>query len=96
MLHIASRRYTPRKQPVVTVKVYSNAESVELWLNGVSCGKGTSTDRTFVWPDVVLTPGENVVEARAGFGTKGEDAREDRCVWVYTPEPAIPEGNFSQ
>jgi beta-galactosidase len=87
VLHITSRRFTPRTQPVATVKVYSNAASVELVLNGVSCGRKTTTDRIFLWPDVALTPGENLVEARASFGVKGEDVRADRCVWVHTPEP---------
>jgi beta-galactosidase len=87
VLHIASRRFTPRKQPVTTVKVYSNAESVELWLNGVSCGRRSGTDRMFLWPDLVLAPGENVVEARAAFGADRESAHVDRCTWIYNPEP---------
>lgn len=87
MVHITSRRFTPRTQPLASVKVYSNARSVELWLNGVSCGTVTGTDRIFTWSDLSLNPGENVIQARAAFGAGSRDTREDRCVWVYSPEP---------
>lgn len=91
VLHIASRRFTPRTQAATTVKVYSNAPRVELWLNGVSCGAVTGTDRAFVWSDLALKPGENVIEARAAFGADGQNEHRDRCVWIYAPAPTHPQ-----
>jgi beta-galactosidase len=82
VLYIASRRFTARTQPVTTVKVYSNADTVDLRVNGVSRGPRTSANRIFLWPDVELAAGENRIEVRAR-----RDGREleDHCQWTYTP-----------
>jgi beta-galactosidase len=39
VVYITSRRYTNRTSPITSIKVYSNADSVELKLNGVSLGR---------------------------------------------------------
>jgi beta-galactosidase len=80
VLHITSRRFTPRTQPVTTVKVYSNAEAVELVINGVSHGTRRSTNRIFLWPGVTLAAGENRIEATA---RRDGQLLTDRCAWVY-------------
>jgi len=50
-----------------TVYVVANTESVELWLNGRSLGKGRVSDRyLFTFPDVAWEPGE--LEAVASTG----------------------------
>ena len=46
------------------MRVYSNAESVALTLNGAPLGDGTRDGRVFSWP-VRLRPGSNVLTARA-------------------------------
>lgn len=87
VLHIASRRFTPRTEAVTTVKVYSNAAKVELWLNGASLGVRESeaiagrASRVFRWTDVTLAAGENQVVARA---LRDGAPLEDACVWVVT------------
>jgi beta-galactosidase len=87
VLHITSRRFTPRTRPVTTVKIYSNAEAVELAINGVSHGTRRSTNRIFLWPGVTLAPGENKVEATA---RRGGQLLTDRCVWVCTAPATAP------
>ena len=82
MLHITNRRFTPRTEPTTTIKIYSNAENVELRLNGNSLGSVRSSDHIFMWPNVRLQPGENRVTARAEFN--GIEL-SDECTWTYTP-----------
>jgi beta-galactosidase len=84
VLHITSRRFTPRTEKTTTVKIYSNAPSVELRVNGVSLGARSSTDHIFLWPEVVLRDGANLVEASA---TRGAEHLSDRCEWVLKAQP---------
>ena len=82
VLHITSRRFIERKQPVTPVKIYSNAETVELRINGASLGTKTSSNHIFLWPEVSLARGANVIEARA---TRGGQELVDRCGWNFEP-----------
>ncbi|HUE37654.1 MAG TPA: DUF4982 domain-containing protein, partial [Candidatus Acidoferrum sp.] len=79
VLYIASRRFTERANAVTNVKIYSNANKVELFVNGTSLGiNGGSTNCVFVWNDVTLKPGENKIEARAN---RNGQILSDNCVW---------------
>lgn len=79
VLYINSRRYTDRTNALTSVKIYSNAQHVELTLNGKSLGKSNPpTNCVFTWNDVVLAPGENQAEATARY--RGQDLH-DECVW---------------
>jgi beta-galactosidase len=82
VLYITSRRFIERAEPTTPVKVYSNAEAVELFINGISQGKLTGDGHVFHWASVTLKRGENVIEARA---TRAGRKLEDRCVWNYSP-----------
>lgn len=75
MVYITSRRYTPRTSATVTIKVYSNAPSVELSVNGASVGSQSSDDRIFIFQNVALSAGNNQIEASAGGVT-------DSVTWV--------------
>jgi beta-galactosidase len=78
-LYITSRRFVERTNAVTDVKIYSNAREVELSLNGTPLGKNSDgTNCVFVWPNVALKPGENIIEA--GAETGGTNLA-DRCVW---------------
>jgi hypothetical protein len=62
------------------VKIYSNAKTAELFVNGVSNGKcANDGNAVFVWKNVTLAPGENQIEARAR--RKGQSL-SDTCVWA--------------
>jgi beta-galactosidase len=79
VVYITSRRYTNRTSPITSIKVYSNADSVELKLNGVSLGCQTGSDRMFLWRSVALTSGNNTVEA---IGTRNGIAVSDSVTWT--------------
>jgi beta-galactosidase len=81
VLHVTSCRFTQRTQAATEVKVYSNAPSVSLEINGVPLGERTDpgASRIFRWEGVTLSPGENRVSAKAHFGAS---LAEDSCVWT--------------
>lgn len=84
MVHITEKRFTKRPSPVPQVKVYSNAESTELFVNGVSVGTTKAEKEfltVFVWKNVELNTGEeNVVTVRAYFADG--NCLEDNVVWI--------------
>ena len=85
MLHITSRRYTQRDEPLTEVKVYSNAASVELRVNGVLIGNNsTKSYNVFKFPGVTLRPGANNVEVKA---VRNGQTLTDKVTWTYTPPP---------
>ncbi|MGI4877378.1 MAG: glycoside hydrolase family 2 TIM barrel-domain containing protein, partial [Janthinobacterium lividum] len=67
-LHITSSRYVDRAYPVTAVRVYSNADTVALTVNGVAIGSQPCPDRICVWPAVALKPGPNAVKVSARIG----------------------------
>ena len=79
MVHIASHAATPRQQAITEVKVYSNCAEVELLVNGKSVGRAKPDGiKVCRWPDIVLQPGRNTIEAHAE--SDGQKLR-DTCEW---------------
>jgi beta-galactosidase len=78
MIHITSKRFTTRDTSVINIKVYSNSEEVELFVNGNSAGKKKSGDHRFIWNDVKLHSGSNNVKAETSFNGK---ILFDECWW---------------
>jgi beta-galactosidase len=71
--HITEKRYVDRAYRVVDVKVYSNADSVRLDLNGQAVATMSAAAcplRTCVFKDVVLQPGQNTVVAHGQHGKR--------------------------
>jgi beta-galactosidase len=79
MVHIASRRHTPRPAGPATVKVYTNAERATLELNGRPIGSARAANRIVLWPDVPLEPGRNTLVVRTDAGAT------DAVVWEGRP-----------
>jgi beta-galactosidase len=80
VLYIASRRFTERTNAVTDVKIYSNADKVELLLNGKSQGwRSDGTNGVFLWKDARLKSGDTRVEARA---ERQGQKLTDSCVWA--------------
>jgi beta-galactosidase len=79
MVYITSRRFTPQQTCPQYVKVYSNCDTVELFVNGVSHGTRTGADRIFQWiGGVALRAGSNTIRA---VGTSNTGQCEDTCTW---------------
>lgn len=63
-VYICGRRYAKRHQEGITVKVYSNCPLVTLSVNGTKVASKEGS-RIFIFEDVVLRKGENVLHASA-------------------------------
>ena len=64
--YIAGRRYTDRAYPITDVKIYSNADSIELSVNGRAVGTLRQDQcqlKTCVFRQVELSPGTNKLVA---------------------------------
>ena len=87
-VYITSRRFTPRVANPTYVKVYSNCDNVELFINGVSKGVLTSTDHIYQWTSgLTLTGGANEIKA---IGRIGTNQYIDVCNWdLGTPPPPV-------
>jgi beta-galactosidase len=78
-VYITSRRFTPRTTATVTVKVYSNMDSVRLQVNGTSYAPTAGADHIFQWTNVALGAGANTVTAT---GTSGTASQTDTVNWT--------------
>ncbi len=79
--YLVGRRYTKRAYPVAEVKVYTNADSVQLSVNGEAVGTLSQRQcllRACVFRDVGLTPGVNKITA---VGDHGGRAVSDTVEW---------------
>jgi len=68
-VYITSRRFTALPRTSQSIRVYSNAATVDVKLNGTSLGARTASDHIFLWDHVIWAPGANLVEASAASGT---------------------------
>lgn len=81
MVHITSKRFCERSVAKAELKIYSNCDQVEAWLNGVSLGKTNSADCRFIWPTIELIPGPN--RLRAVSYRAGKPVASDSGAWTY-------------
>ncbi|NRF71672.1 glycoside hydrolase family 2 protein [Aquincola sp. S2] len=79
MVHIASRRFSPRPAGAVTLKAYSNARRLTLEVSGRAVGTAAVVNRIATWPGVVLAPGRQQIAVR------GDHGAGDRVEWEVTP-----------
>ena len=74
VVHLTSKRHAVRQEAATEVKVYSNCERVELFLNGTSQAESAGKERIFRW-NIELSPGANNLEA---VGHCGENKITDK------------------
>lgn len=67
-VHITSKRFVDRVDNEITVKVYSNTDSVTLYANGKEVGTVQTDDRIFIFDHVELEEGLNEIKAIANDG----------------------------
>jgi beta-galactosidase len=82
--YIVARRYTDRAYSTTDVKVYSNAETVQLEVNGALVATLTAAQcpfKTCVFERVALRTGKNVIAAR---GTRGNVKSADEVLWTLS------------
>src|SRR5690606_16744201 len=80
VLYIAERRNSQRTIATTKIKVYTNAKTVELWLNGVKQSKGTKNSINIAeWNNIQLMQGKNIIVVKAKVGNK---TIEDSCEWI--------------
>jgi beta-galactosidase len=77
-VHITGSRYVDRNYASTPVRVYSNAPSVRIALNGNDLGTVTCRDAICVLPVARLKPGSNTITASADFAGK---AVSDSVIW---------------
>lgn len=83
-VHIVGRRYVDRAYPVTDVRVYSNAGSTELVVNGTSLGaREDCPQKICVWKDVRLTVGQNQVVANGRFA---QGQTQDKLTWSLSAQ----------
>jgi beta-galactosidase len=94
--YITGRRYTNRAYATVDVKVYSNADSVQLSLNGTTIGTLTQdqcTMKVCVFRNVKLSPGANKLTAT---GNHGGRTVNDLVDWsLNTQDVRIAAGQYT-
>jgi beta-galactosidase len=94
--YIVGRRYSDRAYAVVDVKVYSNADSVDLAVNGMPFATRTADrceQKTCIFEDVPLALGANTVTAT---GNHAGAAITDSVEWsLATSDPSIAAGRLT-
>ncbi len=80
MLHLVSKRMTPRREALTEVKAYTNCTSAELRVNGLALGtREPDTLRIVRWENIRLNPGKNHIEIRS---LSPEGGLTDGCDWM--------------
>ena len=91
VLHIASRDWSTRtgaEGAKQSIKVYTNVDEVEMWVNGQSVGKKTAKNCHVIF-DVTLPEGASALQA-AGY--KGGKKIEDMMMITYRHLPNLAKG----
>ncbi|MBT3384515.1 MAG: glycoside hydrolase family 2 protein [Prolixibacteraceae bacterium] len=86
VIRICNSRFAIREKDKIKVKIYSNLENVELFVNGKSAGTQTGENATLVWENISLLKGNNRVKA---VGQKNEKTYSHSVVWMYEKSAAI-------
>ncbi len=80
VLHITAKRFLDRATETTTVKIYSNLDSVTLFVNDIEIETLKSDNKVFEFTDVKLSNGENKIKVISG-------EHEDHSVINKVDEP---------
>ncbi len=81
--YITSRRFKERESSKTYVKVYSNCDEVELFINDKSLGMMESKGNgVFLTENAELGTGDNVIKAVGHYKDDAEKEYTDTCIWT--------------
>jgi beta-galactosidase len=80
--YITSRRFTEHTNKKTDIKIYSNCKKLRLFINGADKGEKSGKDGIFIWKNVQLDEGSNLVYTK---GTGSEEGISDQCLWELKP-----------
>ncbi|NOU69703.1 DUF4982 domain-containing protein [Paenibacillus sp. LMG 31461] len=91
-VHIASKRYIDRADDAINVKVYTNCDTVTLYVNGTELASQSSENRIFLFNNIALLAGHNEITVIAHQdGQTFEDTAFFNKVAVANPSYEAPE-----
>lgn len=67
-VHICSKRFVERVGETTNIKVYSNCDEITLWVNGEKLGTKKSHKKIFMFENVAINMGENLIVAESSCG----------------------------
>ena len=86
MVYITSRRDAVRTIEDTPIKIYSNCDDVELFVNGKKCASSMERQGNIcIWNAIRLAEGENLIEAK-GLDENGAVQCYDQCKWFFYKE----------
>ena len=86
MVYITSRRDAVRTIEDTPIKIYSNCDDVELFVNGKKCASSMERQGNIcIWNAIRLAEGENLIEAK-GLDENGAVQCHDQCKWFFYKE----------
>ena len=95
MVWLTEKRFAERSSVVPQVKAYSSAESVELFVNGVSQGLGAKNGTVFTWENIQIKE-DSASEIKVVATLADSSTLEDEAVWTgYYVEPEVPQVNIA-
>ncbi len=87
VVYISSRRDMVRTEARTPLKIYSNAASVQVTLNGLELPAGERDGVIHKWNEITLKKGANVVAVTADRDGK---TITDEVTWTFDPEAEAP------
>ncbi len=81
-VHLCEKRFVNRPEDSITIKAYSNLDSLELFVNDESVGT-IEGESVFVFEDIRLEMGENSIRI---IGAMDTGIYTDECVFIRTEE----------
>ncbi|WP_139991501.1 glycoside hydrolase family 2 protein [Paenibacillus paridis] len=82
-VHLTSKRYVERASELIDVKVYTNCEEVQLFVNGERIQTKSGSDKILIFKDIALGSGNNHIQAKAKLAG---DIYEDQAWFTKVDE----------